>query len=45
MKIKIDLTGLELIDHQGNTAIIDGQLNHNVFGDFSADLSISSLAL
>ena len=39
---KVYLTGVELEDHLGNVAVIEGHLNHNFLGDFTADLSISS---
>ncbi len=39
---RVDLTGVELEDHQGNTAVITGGLNHNFLADFTADLSIYS---
>ncbi|MEE9373832.1 MAG: hypothetical protein V3V00_12340 [Saprospiraceae bacterium] len=38
----VDLTGVELIDHLGNKAVITGVLNHDFLADFTADVSVSS---
>ncbi len=38
----IDATGVEMTDVKGNTAIMDGGLNHQFFADFTLDINVSS---